>query len=429
MYLVYFYAFSFFSLLLASALAFWDLKRRSPFFVFWITVIFLVIVPSLLDPINRVINPHVFASTLIIDDQSLILYSFYPFLIILTFLFFYLFFYFISGRKEVVFLKYKNVVDDKKSFIYLFFLMTAVIGFYIFYQQFGFSILSSLDFTTRREVSSPLAGFLLFYPFMICCGLGVYFFINKYYFRLALVVFLYLFLYFVFGGSRQPLIALILPVIAYYCVGTEKYNYKFLFVTIFASFFGKFIFDALIYLRNLPSFDDRISALLAPNELMISVANRDGSEENVRYAFYYFIQNADNLNGYFTFEYFFRTLLFWLPSSLDIFDIKPQDFEYKMFADYMNGQEGTMHPTIFGSIYADSGWFFLPWVIFLSAIFYFLPIYIRRFNGVVFYCIWSTALFYSFMLARGSIYASIVVLAVAIVFGICVKNINFKLGK
>ncbi len=162
---------------------------------------------------------------------------------------------------------------------------------------------------------------------------------------------------------------------------------------------------------------------------MISVANRDGSEENVRYAFYYFIQNADNLNGYFTFEYFFRTLLFWLPSSLDIFDIKPQDFEYKMFADYMNGQEGTMHPTIFGSIYADSGWFFLPWVIFLSAIFYFLPIYIRRFNGVVFFCIWSTALFYSFMLARGSIYASIVVLAVAIVFGICVKNINFKLGK
>ncbi|MBD3842712.1 MAG: hypothetical protein IE909_12675, partial [Campylobacterales bacterium] len=134
MYLVYFYAFSLFSLFILSVLTLWDLKRRSPFFVFWIAIMFLVIVPSLLDPINRVVTPHVFASTLIIDDQSLILYSFYPFLIILTFLLFYLLYYFITGEKKIVFLKYKNIVNDKKSFIYLAFLMTATIGFYIFYK-------------------------------------------------------------------------------------------------------------------------------------------------------------------------------------------------------------------------------------------------------------------------------------------------------
>lgn len=428
MYIAYFYAFTIFSLIISSFLTIWDLKRRSPFFLLWLVVIFLVLIPSLLDPFNRIVTPHFFASTIIITDDSLIKYSFYSFCILLSFLAFYILFHCFFKNDKVVYLK--DVVEDKdkKYLFYFIFLLTGVLGFYQFYQQFGLSILASLDFTTRRETSSLLAGFLLSYPFMICAGLGCYFFIKKRFLELYLVCFLYLFLYFIFGGSRQPLIAFILPFFAYYFLGGRVVNKKALVLIVFGSLFASFIMDSLIYLRNLPSFNDRIEAFYNPVELIYNINNREGAEENVRYAYYYFLQNSEYHNGYFNLEYLLRTLFFWLPSSLDIIGIKPKDFEYKMFYDYMNGQEGTMHPTIFGSIYADSGWFFVPWVIFLSIILYFLPIYIQRFKGIVYFCIWSTCLFYSFMLARGSIYGSIVVIAVALLFGIFVQKIKFKSG-
>ncbi|GAM33063.1 hypothetical protein P23_3606 [Acinetobacter calcoaceticus] len=429
MYLIYFYSFTIFSLLIALFLTMWDLKRRSPFFLLWIVIIFLVLVPSFFDPYNRIVTPHDFASTLVISDESLLDYSFYTFLILFSFGVMYIIFNSFFKVKKIVYLIDIFKETKNNNFIFYFLLLlTSIFGFYLFYQQFGFSVLSSLDFTTRREVSSPLAGFLLSYPFMICAGLGCYFFINKNYFNFVISLFLYLILYFVFGGSRQPLIAFILPFAAYYCMRSKELNKKALTLIVLGSVFANFILNALIYLRNLPSFNDRLDAFSKPAELIFNINNREGTEENVRYAYYYFLQNADYQNGYFGFEYLLRSLFFWLPSSLDIFGIKPKDFEYKMFYDYMNGQEGTMHPTIFGSIYADSGWFFVPWVIFLSILLYFLPIYIQRFKGIVYFCLWSTCLFYSFMLARGSIYGSIVILAVALLFGFFVQKSKFRLG-
>lgn len=428
MHLIYFYSFTIFSLIIALFLTVWDLKRRSPFFLFWIIVIFLVLVPSFFDPYNRVVTPHNFASTLLITDESLLDYSFYTFLILLSMGIMYIIFNSFFKIKKIIYLS--NVFKDmNNNYInYLIFLSSSILGFFLFYQQFGLSVLSSFDFTTRREISSPLAGFLLSYPFMVCAGLGCYLFINKKYFIFLFTLFLYLALYFVFGGSRQPLIAFVLPFAAYYCLKDKQLNKKALILIVCGSVFANFVLNALIYLRNLSSFNDRLEAFSKPAELIFNINNREGAEENIRYAYYYFLQNSDYQNGYFGFEYLLRSLFFWLPSSLDVFDIKPKDFEYKMFYDYMNGQEGTMHPTIFGSIYADSGWFFIPWVIFLSIFLYFLPIYIQRFKGVVYVCIWSTCLFYSFMLARGSIYGSIVVIAVALLFGFFVQKSKFRLG-
>lgn len=426
--LIYFYSFLFFSFLICLFLTGFDLKRRSPFFLFWLVIIFLILIPSLLDPFNKIVLPHSFASTIIIDDSSLIIYSFYIFIVLFLFLSLYFIFYILFDNKHKV--KYlKDVVSggDKKYYYYLIFLASSIIGFYGFYSQFGFALFSDFNFTTRREVSSVLSSFLLSYPFMVCCGLLAYFLINKKYVWVLTVLFFYLTLYFVFGGSRQPLIALVFPIISFYVLGDKRINYKFLISTSFILFFGQYIFDVLKYLRNLPSFNDRILVIFNPSEMITYLQGIEGSESNIRYAFYYLIQNSSAQNGYFGFEYFLRSMLFWLPSSMDFLNIKPKDFEYKIFYDFMNGHEGSMHPTIFGSIYADSGWFFYPWIIFLGSIFYFLPIYIRRYSGIVYFCIWSTLLFYSFMLARGSIYGSIVVIAFTVFFGFFVQKIKFKL--
>lgn len=428
MFLVIFYSFTFFSMIISLLLLIWDLKRRSPFFLLWATILILILIPSLYDPFNRVILPHAFASTLYITDDMLLEHSIYSFFILISFLFLYIILHQIFPQRETIYLN--NVVKSHNNVYlpYLILLCTSLLGFYKFYENFGSSIFHSFDFTTRRETSSLLESVLLSYPFMICCGLGCFFFLNKKLIYLFIFIFFYLFLYFVLGGSRQPIIAAILPFLFYYCIGKNKLNKKLIIIFFLGSFLANFFFDGLIYLRNLESFDARIEALSNPIELIFNISNRDGSELNVRYAFYYFLGYADTDNGYFGFSYLLRTLLFFLPSSLDIFQIKPEDFEYKMFYDYMNGKNGTMHPTIFGSIYADSGWNSIPWVIFLGFILYFLPIYIQRFKGAVYFCIWSTCVFYSLMIARGSIYASIVVISSAILFGFFVEKMRFKLG-
>lgn len=423
----FFYSYSILSILILVFLFLWDLKRRSPFFMLWIAILFIVILPSLSDPFNRVVTPHQFASTLIIDDNSLVIYALYGFLILLSIAFCYIFLYMSFDRHiKVSYLKYKNIKRDKKSIYYLLFLMVSLIGFYFFYKIFGVSLLTSLDFSTRREYSSPLLSFTLSYPFMVCSGLGLYYLINKKYRHFLLVLFFYMALFFVFGGSRQPFTALIMPIIAYYIIGSEKINYRVLAAVIIISFFTTFASDLLIYLRNLPSFEERLDLVLNPKELLLMSSSREGDESNVRYAYYYFIQNSNLNNGYFNFDYFSRTLLFWLPSIVDLFNIKPNDFEYKMFFDYMNGHSGTMHPTFFGSIYADSGWFFFPWVVLLSFFIYLVPVYIQRFNGVAYFCLWSVCLFYSIMLARGSFYGSITVIMVALLFAILIKKITFS---
>src|SRR5690606_6813650 len=109
----------------------------------------------------------------------------------------------------------------------------------------------------------------------------------------------YLFLYFVFGGSRQPLIALILPFFCYYCLGDKNINKKVVFFVVIGSVFGNFFLNLLIYLRNLPSFNDRINAFSNLGDLLLNVNNREGAEGNVRYAYYYYLQNSDYQNGYF----------------------------------------------------------------------------------------------------------------------------------
>lgn len=427
--LLFFYSFIILSVLLLVVLFYWDLKRRSPFLILWLIILFYLTLPSFSDPFNRVVDPHPFASTLIITDQGLIIYAVYSFFVLFSFLLIYILSSLLYTKNNNTVLLYNNVyIDDKKDNYYIAFLMTSFIGFFIFYKQFGINILSSLDFTTRREYSTPLLSFLLTYPFMICCGLALYYLTNRKYLKLTLSVIPYLILFLIFGGSRQPLVALITPIALYYCIGKEKINYRFLILIIISSIFLKPLFSILLYLRNLPSFEERLIQLSSPVELYTTVVQTSRNDGTIRYAFYYFIENAKSSNDYFNLEYLGRTLLFWLPSSFDVLNIKPNDFEYKMFSDYMNGKSGTMHPSIFGSIYADSGWLFFPWVIIFGLFLYFTPIYIQKFKGVTYICLWSVCCFYSFMLARGSLYAPITVIMVAIFFAIIITKIKFIKG-
>lgn len=420
-----FYLLTILSIIICIDLCRVEWRRRSPFLVFWLTLIAVIFLPSLFDPIRGIIYPHVFAASIVITEDLLINYSLFIFVVMLFFRLMYLAYdqWFFRRVCSPLSMHCKEK-EGIAVYFYAGFIFVSIFAFYEVYQNFGVGFVDSFGFEDRRNGLSLVSGFLLSYSYMVSAGLGLWFFVKRQYSQFIVILAFFSAAYLLFGGSRQPLIAFFLPLLFYPAMGKEKRSALVLVVVLGSAVLLSDILNALLYLRNLPSFSERIELIMDIPRLMTEATSREGGEGMVRYAFYYYLESARYIDGFFHFEYLSRFLLFWLPSSLDFFHIKPDDFEYFMFAKYMTGHVGTMHPTIFGSIYADSGWFFVPWAFILSLFLYFLPIFIQRFTGLTYVCLWSTICFYSLMLARGSLYGSAVVIFFSILFAVLINIIS-----
>tara|TARA_R110001592_G_scaffold64137_2_gene196916 strand:- start:120 stop:1364 length:1245 start_codon:yes stop_codon:yes gene_type:complete len=399
-------------------------RRRSPFIVFWLTLIAVVFLPSLFDPFRGIVYPHVFAASIVITENLLIKYSVFVFVVMLFFRLMYVVYDQLFFRRVCSPLSmHLEEKDGLAVYFYVGMIFASLFAFYEVYRTFGIGFVSGFGFEERRNGLSLVSGFLLSYSYMVSAGLGLWFFVKRQYSRFILILAFFTAAYLLFGGSRQPLVAFFIPLLLYPAMGRKKRSALILVIMLGSAVLFSDILNALLYLRNLPSFSERLELIMDLPRLMTEATSREGGEGMVRYAFYYYLESARYIDGYFHFEYLSRFLLFWLPSGLDFFHIKPDDFEYFMFAQYMTGHVGTMHPTVFGSIYADSGWFFIPWAFLLSLLLYFLPLYIQRFTGLIYVCLWSTICFYSLMLARGSLYGSAVVIFFSILFALLINFI------
>ncbi|MEQ1546966.1 hypothetical protein, partial [Methyloglobulus sp.] len=151
------------------------------------------------------------------------------------------------------------------------------------------------------------------------------------------------------------------------------------------------------------------------------------SESDLRFAYYYFVQNSTSIQGFNEFSYFKRLLFFWLPSFWDFFNIKPDDFEYVMYYEYMLGKVGSMHPTFFGSIYADGGWFIVPWLIYSASLLLLTVPILKLYRGWAFFAIWGLFSYVYMMMARGSLYGPFVILSFGLVFVWLAQNFSSRL--
>lgn len=171
------------------------------------------------------------------------------------------------------------------------------------------------------------------------------------------------------------------------------------------------------FVRNLPSTDARIDFLgdliLGKVPLSIFTINQVGSEASIRYIMYGFLtDHAPSDFG--NLQYFVRTLLFWLPSNLDVFGIKPDDFEMVMYAEAMGNRSGTMHATFFGSAFADARWLAVVWVGWFSFIFKFFEHLMMKMRPLERSMIWGSCVYFSFMVSRGSFYAPTLIIFMAL---------------
>jgi hypothetical protein len=265
----------------------------------------------------------------------------------------------------------------------------------------------NIGFAELRE-SSDVASLLMdTYLGFFVVALGIYFLFSRNYRFTAVAFGLVIANYFLFGGARQQIIIMGLATLVMLAMRRGWRFSAFLLVCALMPF-AKIAPRFLAYLRNLGSLGERWEFVRFGDWSLVAEGTSD--ESQLRFAFYHFV-GWDNLpTTFFSYQYLTRCLLFWLPSFA--WGIKPADFEYEMYSEFYKGAEGTLHATFFGTIFADTGWNFLPWV----AIFFLLRLIWNELHltmpDVGYWVFWFIFFYLSVMWARGSIYAPIVVLFV-----------------
>ncbi|UZE07939.1 hypothetical protein [Pseudomonas corrugata] len=420
------------NLVLCFALLRLDTKIYSPAAILWFVLASSFLIPSIADPFVGTVAAHPLSVVYDLDIFTLVEAQSYVLLFLSIFIFVYIVrktaFRSLCELYSTYYGKQLTNSTDSGLLCYTFFLMLAFFGFYEAYNKFGNDMFSSFSFIERREGLSVFSGFLLSYNLLVSAGILFWLVMNRKIFASTMFLMAYLVIYLVLGGSRQPLIVLFLPFVFYFFY-SRKFGYFYMvFLSLFFSVISK-VLEFVIYVRNISGFNSRLDALLEFPSFLFSMGHRLGSrEEDLRYGYYYFVKNFKDLDGFGEFSYFQRVLFFWLPSSLDGLELKPSDFEYKMFSHYMPGYEGTMHPTLFGTIYSDSGWMVLPWMVFFVFLLLVTSPVLKCYRGIPYFSVWALFGYAYMMMARGAIYGPFVVLVFGLIFAALVQKIS-RIGR
>jgi len=386
-------------------------KRQvnSPFQVFFLFLMLVAILPGYAHVDLGIIQFHPFSPPLLIDGETIAKAHF----VILGFLAGFLFLDLIWPSQPL-----KLIVAEKyrTSLGFYWVIPALIIGVSLFavYRQ-GEDAIYSASFEDLRE--GPIGPYYLtlFYLQIVIVGLPAYLILVRKDILLGLGAFLlFAYLQIAFGGSRQILfIALFMIIVLKY----QKYRLLSSIAIVFAFFLTFEMLDIVLQVaklfRNQPDMYARIALL--PDLLSGSTDLSGTSSEEIIVFPMYILLTHELPENFAEFQYFFRTLLFWMPSFLDYFSVKPDDFEYDIFAFVMGGRTGTMHGTFFGNSYADAEHFFIVWVGLFTLLFKFMENMMRRFDGVEYVMLWSACVYFSVMTARGSLYAPILIAALVLV--------------
>lgn len=382
-------------------------RHGSPFFIFFHTILILVILPGYFESVGEFVDYHPFANPIFVDKWLLIEAHLFIFLFLATFLAFEALF---SMRSEF---DSTNTIRSNRYSRFL--LLVPITSFAITtasYHYFG-QLMFDANFVSVREVG-PLnyLSLLIGYLSLFSAPLPALFLTRGQLLSAGIAGAALLIPILSFGAARQPLAIALLALFFTFFYGKRFGFLAFLVVTVISFPAMELMLGVLKIIRNQPDFGSRMAALTDFNVLKDAM-EASTSDSAVRYVFYQIIDGVQ-IEHAGQFRYLLRTFLFWLPSFADVFGLKPEDFEYNMFRATMGGRDGTMHPTVFGSVYADSGWFVVPWV---ATLFLFMRTFERT---LLRHTSRSSYLFFfgfyaSVMLARGSLYAPVLVTAFVLI--------------
>lgn len=372
-----------------------EYKNKSPFFVFYLGLLILVVFPSFMNSFSLGFNDY---PEIVYVEANL-----FSALYLLVLCFFRRILTDVLKVKNIwldfVYYKKDNDFSDLNR-IYLFFLALCFLCFIFGLKLFSFSALMTLNWWDLVRSNSPLV-ILGTYLSYVSCGILISSYYSKnssdkilsYSLTIIFLCFSVLVL-----KTRSYVLMFLVPMFLYLMYskkGVELVKPIVLFiVTVFLFIFARAV-------RHSNDLNDFLSA-----DIGLSILDAgQGAESTFIEAFYYFIYNNNNFEGFGNNYTLTRILFFWFP------DFKPIEFSYLMHSAYFGSSpsEGlSMHPTVFGDAYANSWWMgAFTYSFFLAIYISLLELTVRFFDNSRNYfkvIVFSIISIVSLIFARGAVY-------------------------
>ncbi len=234
---------------------------------------------------------------------------------------------------------------------------TALFLVHIYISFGSFTQFTWIDlFDNRQTVYYAISSYLL----SLSAPLAYIATIRRQY-RLALTALGLLVITLVLSRVRANAIAIFVPLIVWYLYSGQSFG-KTMRRLIYASLFGITFIATVLGFGALRVFGDYSESINFLDLLQVTfdLISSPHSEFGLRNAFYYFVENDNNFEGFGYGLGYVRLLLMPIPYSLS-FDLKPIDFASYMSVAYdpENSMLGvnSMHPTLYGDLFANFYYF------------------------------------------------------------------------
>jgi len=219
--------------------------------------------------------------------------------------------------------------------------------------------LSNISWIALRRVSESLSyiniGQLLKLLFFLSSGIGLLLLLKKRWLLFSIVIITLAANVIISRNRVEVLPALVIP-ISYFMIKTKKLDLVKMVFYLLLAMFSIYVVYALRAFRHFGSFEDffQNGSISDLNKKVIHHLISGDGELGLRRAFYLFIQSKNNFNNFGLGHTYLRMLLVFLPTKWTL-GIKPPDFALSMGAAIGLAQGGSMHPTLFGDVYANFG--------------------------------------------------------------------------
>ncbi len=212
--------------------------------------------------------------------------------------------------------------------------------------------------------------------------------------------------------NRIIILPFLISFILLYIIRTKKLSVKSVIKFSIIGMLAIYIIYAIWIYRHagtFSNFKNMYNFSTFNNEVFNSIFNGDG-ELGLKNIFYYFVGINNNFPGLGKCATYIRLLLMFIPTKL-CFGLKPNDFAITMSSAYMNNINNvtySVHPTFYGDLFANIGYFGILFGVFWAIFFTLLNKYIRKEKNYIYklslLVLWGSCLV---ILARGSVYNSI----------------------
>lgn len=331
----------------------YELKKKSAAVFLWAVLLVMFGIPHLF---TTFLGSYTYSESTINDASIFVIF----------FSIIYLFVRVILTTNHRIYKSNKEYLKDKSDkFLYLLFIIfiiVVLIRLVVLIKSAGG--IFNTSWSTMRESGSESSVFSrIFIPFFFMSSSCILLALRKKNKKIFMISGLLVIIEVIISRNRIDILPLFVAIIYNYLIGIKQISLKKIFTLGLIGIIAIYMIYALRVFRHAGSISNFFEQynFKTFNEKIVLYFKNDDGELGLREYMYYFIENDNNFDDFGKGNTYIRMLLVFVPTDMSL-GIKPSDFAISMGKAVKPGSVGySMHPTLFGDVYANFGFYGFLW--------------------------------------------------------------------